>query len=504
KEADNDHPLKSIMADITTMIEQKCVMLHTRRDGNQCPDHMARLGGTRSKEYIIFEEPPMSLKPYLLRDIEAAYKFEKNNHQYKQNKKVRTYVYQRRELRALDIQQAYTVRPFQYNSRLPPSQDLKSIQRQEPSTLHYYGAPRSPHKTRTYNMYNQTTQVLEETLFLIFILPLAGSFNPSTAFQSYPKDVTGVMALSTSPYALPAYFNQQPLNRTFSLCIPSASAAPGMLFYGNGPYYFLPHSDVDRSVDLPGNTTAMLSTTEPYTTLRTDIYNPVVRRYFMVTKRILKANPIAQFSLCYNTSSNGTQANIDFNLQGGKKQVLEETLFLIFILPLAGSFNPSTAFQSYPKDVTGVMALSTSPYALPAYFNQQPLNRTFSLCIPSASAAPGMLFYGNGPYYFLPHSDVDRSVDLPGNTTAMLSTTEPYTTLRTDIYNPVVRRYFMVTKRILKANPIAQFSLCYNTSSNGTQANIDFNLQGGKKCTIGSNPIRDYKLRSNNWHQSKV
>nr|GFA68515.1 ribonuclease H protein [Tanacetum cinerariifolium] len=48
KEADNDHPLKSIMDDITTMmIDQKCVMLRTRRDGNQCADHMARLGGTR-------------------------------------------------------------------------------------------------------------------------------------------------------------------------------------------------------------------------------------------------------------------------------------------------------------------------------------------------------------------------------------------------------------------------------------------------------------------------
>nr|GEY44318.1 ribonuclease H protein [Tanacetum cinerariifolium] len=83
KEADNDHALKSIMDDITKMMkEQKCVMLHTRRDGNQCADHMARLGGTRCKEYIVFEEPPMTLKPYLLRDIEAAYKFEKNNHQY--------------------------------------------------------------------------------------------------------------------------------------------------------------------------------------------------------------------------------------------------------------------------------------------------------------------------------------------------------------------------------------------------------------------------------------
>nr|GEW31234.1 ribonuclease H protein [Tanacetum cinerariifolium] len=47
KEADNDHPLKSIMDDITKMMkEQKCVMLHTRRDGNQCADHMARLASS--------------------------------------------------------------------------------------------------------------------------------------------------------------------------------------------------------------------------------------------------------------------------------------------------------------------------------------------------------------------------------------------------------------------------------------------------------------------------
>nr|GEW49864.1 tRNA (guanine(26)-N(2))-dimethyltransferase [Tanacetum cinerariifolium] len=39
KEADYDHPFKSIMDDITKMMkEQKCVRLHTRRDGNQVDD----------------------------------------------------------------------------------------------------------------------------------------------------------------------------------------------------------------------------------------------------------------------------------------------------------------------------------------------------------------------------------------------------------------------------------------------------------------------------------
>ncbi|PWA50938.1 ribonuclease h protein [Artemisia annua] len=82
KEADKDHPFKSVMDDINKMMkEHKCVILHTIRDGNQCADHMARFGGTL-KNNTVFEEPPMTLKSYLLRDIEAAYEFERNNHDY--------------------------------------------------------------------------------------------------------------------------------------------------------------------------------------------------------------------------------------------------------------------------------------------------------------------------------------------------------------------------------------------------------------------------------------
>ncbi|KAK9078437.1 hypothetical protein SSX86_002494 [Deinandra increscens subsp. villosa] len=183
---------------------------------------------------------------------------------------------------------------------------------------------------------------------------------------------------------------------------------------------------------------------------------------------------------------------------------------------------PSSWFESFPASVTGVIALSSSPYAFPVALNQQPLNRTFSLCFPSTTSASGIMFYGNGPYYLLPHSSVDvksllsytpllnqpdsfgyfirvnsiliktRSIEVPGDATTKLSTTEPYTTLRTDIYNPVVRRFSMVTKRLTPANAIAPFGLCFNTTStNGTKASlkvpdIDLNLQGGKKWTIST------------------
>nr|XP_043626163.1 chitinase CLP-like [Erigeron canadensis] len=182
---------------------------------------------------------------------------------------------------------------------------------------------------------------------------------------------------------------------------------------------------------------------------------------------------------------------------------------------------PSSSFQYFPADVTGVVALSSSPYSFVSSLDMAWLNKTFSLCLPSTSAAPGIFFYGNGPYYLRPHSDVDvrsflsytpllkhpasfgyfigvssieikkRSIDIPANATTKFSTFEPYTTLRTDIYNYVIRRFSLVTKQIPPTNPVSPFGLCFNTSTNGTKVglkvpDINFNLQGGKKWSIST------------------
>ncbi|KAK9078453.1 hypothetical protein SSX86_002510 [Deinandra increscens subsp. villosa] len=182
--------------------------------------------------------------------------------------------------------------------------------------------------------------------------------------------------------------------------------------------------------------------------------------------------------------------------------------------------NPNAACvsssPSFPANVSGVMAFSTSPYALPAYL-YQPLKKTLALCFPSKLSAPGVLFYGTGPYYLLPQSNIDvrsylsytplltrqdsfgyfisvngivikkRSINVPANTTTKLSTIDPYTTLRTDIYNGVIRRFSMVTKRIPTAKPIAPFGLCYTTSTVGLKVpDIDFILPDGKKWSIST------------------
>ncbi|KAF5787801.1 putative aspartic peptidase A1 family, aspartic peptidase domain superfamily, xylanase inhibitor [Helianthus annuus] len=62
---------------------------------------------------------------------------------------------------------------------------------------------------------------------------------PSSSFESFPSGVTGVMAFSFSPYALPDYL-YHPLKGSLALCFPSTSSTPGVLFFGSGPYYLLP------------------------------------------------------------------------------------------------------------------------------------------------------------------------------------------------------------------------------------------------------------------------
>ncbi|KAK1414156.1 hypothetical protein QVD17_29897 [Tagetes erecta] len=190
---------------------------------------------------------------------------------------------------------------------------------------------------------------------------------------------------------------------------------------------------------------------------------------------------------------------------------------------------PSSAFESFPKDVRGVLSLSSSSHALLAYlfYSYAP---SLALCLPNKVSSTGVLFIGNGPYYLHTHwgsrrsqlhSYVDvrsllsytpllkhqnsfgyfigvnaimiknRSINIPSNATTKISTIVTYTTLRTDIYNNVIKRFSKVTKRIRPAKPVAPFSLCYTITTNGTQSgfkvpDVDFVLEDGKKWTVST------------------
>nr|XP_043627170.1 chitinase CLP-like [Erigeron canadensis] len=189
---------------------------------------------------------------------------------------------------------------------------------------------------------------------------------------------------------------------------------------------------------------------------------------------------------------------------------------------------PSSTFESFPANVRGVMAFSRSPYAKPAsVFYIPEWKDILALCLPSTLSSPGVMFFGDGPYYFIPKSNDDirsllsytpllkhpgsfayfinvkaivikgRSINISsGRSTTKLSTIEPYTTLRSDIYTSVVRRFLKVTKRIPVAKPVAPFGLCYNISKNKTKPglkvpDIHLILHGGSNWTISTaNSIR--------------
>ncbi|KAJ0881054.1 putative aspartic peptidase A1 family, aspartic peptidase domain superfamily, xylanase inhibitor [Helianthus annuus] len=172
----------------------------------------------------------------------------------------------------------------------------------------------------------------------------------SSSFESFPANVTGVMAFSSSPYAFPAYLFQ-PLKRSLALCLPSNSSTRGVLFFGSGPYYLLPNSDVDvrsllsytpllkhpdsfgyyigvkaiviknKSIGITGNFSTTLSTLEPYTVLRTDIYKRVIWAFSVAAIGIPLARPVSPFLLCYR--SGYKFPNIDFSLEDGKKWTVD-------------------------------------------------------------------------------------------------------------------------------------------------------------------------------------
>lgn len=66
---DDQYSLKTVMDVIKKlMMERNCTLVHTRREGNQCADLLAKLGGRQYEEYAVLEKPPAALISYLLQD----------------------------------------------------------------------------------------------------------------------------------------------------------------------------------------------------------------------------------------------------------------------------------------------------------------------------------------------------------------------------------------------------------------------------------------------------
>ncbi|KAI4317758.1 hypothetical protein L6164_025601 [Bauhinia variegata] len=195
--------------------------------------------------------------------------------------------------------------------------------------------------------------------------------------------------------------------------------------------------------------------------------------------------------------------------------------------PIASA--PQTLLQSLPEGTTGVVALSRAPLALPTKFSasHQGLAKRFALCLPSTENTKGVVFFGDGPYYFLPREKIDLmgtlaytpllkhpkspeyyiglkgisingkanyfrrkafELDPSGNGGVKISTIVPYTTLRSDIYRTIVNDYSEAMGGIPRAMKTGPFEVCVNDRRIGLGVipfpRVDLELGNGKNWTI--------------------
>ncbi|XP_010045850.2 chitinase CLP [Eucalyptus grandis] len=162
---------------------------------------------------------------------------------------------------------------------------------------------------------------------------------PSSLLQSLPAQAIGVASLSQSPLSLLYQFIIDDLTQKFSLCLSSSSDDQGVIFFGDGPYYLEPPANFDASsvlsytpliknpsalgyfinvtgisinqkaISVPANTFALdvsggvkLSTTVPYTTLRSDIYSVFMSEFKKALDGFPRGKKVSPLEYCFKTN----------------------------------------------------------------------------------------------------------------------------------------------------------------------------------------------------------
>ncbi|KAG9457972.1 hypothetical protein H6P81_002480 [Aristolochia fimbriata] len=201
---------------------------------------------------------------------------------------------------------------------------------------------------------------------------------------------------------------------------------------------------------------------------------------------------------------------------------------------------PKSLFVSLPSAAAGVAGLGRSRIGLPSQLSKSlSIKRRFAICLPgSGSSAPGVAFFGDGPYFFLPQPGLDATrvlsytpllknptnpgyyidvkavavngelvrflarvlaFDADGCGGVKLSTSAPYTILKSHVYRAVVKAFAEATRGIPRALPpmVEPFDLCLNTSGVGKSRvgpwvpRVDLVLGSGQNWTIfGENSMK--------------
>ncbi|GAB4843447.1 GLC7-interacting protein 2 [Ancistrocladus abbreviatus] len=165
-----------------------------------------------------------------------------------------------------------------------------------------------------------------------------------------PSGVRGVAGLGQARISLPSQFSSAfGFPRKFALCLSSSTKSNGVVFFGNGPYNFLPGIDASKSllytpifinpvsttidfkgekssdyfigvtsikingrevpinktllsIDSEGNGGTKISTVNPYSVLQTSIYNALVKVFAEELKGVKSVAAVKPFKLCYRTA----------------------------------------------------------------------------------------------------------------------------------------------------------------------------------------------------------
>ncbi|PUZ47360.1 hypothetical protein GQ55_7G158100 [Panicum hallii var. hallii] len=193
---------------------------------------------------------------------------------------------------------------------------------------------------------------------------------------------------------------------------------------------------------------------------------------------------------------------------------------------------PDGLLASLPSGAAGVAGLSRQPLSLPSQVaSRLKVAKQFALCLPGGGQTGAAIFGGgpfelqaappmelaedlrknalpllvnpkNGAYYFRVHGIAVNQAQVPvpggafdldrrqGTGGVVFSTVTRFTTLRSDIFSPLINAFDAATSGIPRRKPMPPYDLCYEASAFSSTrvgpgvANIDLMLDGGRTWTL--------------------
>ncbi|KAF8762514.1 hypothetical protein HU200_009489 [Digitaria exilis] len=272
---------------------------------------------------------------------------------------------------------------------------------------------------------------------------VVSSCAPDSLLRSLPRGVTGDAGLGRgSLLSLPAqlYGKLSLSKRQFAICLPSTATAPGVAFFGGGPYGLMPPTQFDagaalsytdlvrdpmrtstysirlrgiavnqEAVPLPagaldrGGGGVTLDTALPYTVMRRDVYRPFVdafQRSMAHVPRMPSQQQCAAYP--YNpvtwrcAAARLAHTRLVANTTDGANPLRQVSVRAV------AACAPRKLLARLPRDAAGVAGLAASGLALPAQVAaSQRVAGKFLLCLPRNAGGEGIAIFGGGPLFLM-------------------------------------------------------------------------------------------------------